>query len=82
MDSLKILFILFAGVTFNLSLVLFVVFWVRSAKAKQKEEAMIKRKQLLEQGKIITAQEKLLKSKQELLKEKELLLDIYRKTME
>jgi hypothetical protein len=82
MDSLKILFILLAGVIFNLSLVLFVVFWIRKAKARQKAETLIKRKQLLEQGKIITAQEKLLNSKQELLKEKEMLLDTYRKIME
>jgi hypothetical protein len=77
MDSIKI--ILFSGVVFNAALVIFIIFLVRRARVKHISQSHLKRKQMLEQGKIISAQENLLKSKQELLKEKEELLNQYRK---
>jgi hypothetical protein len=80
MDSLKI--ILFSGVIFNLALVLFIVFQVKRARARNRDQALARRQQMVEQGKIITAQENLLKSKHELLKEKDELLKEYRKTNE
>jgi hypothetical protein len=80
MDSLKI--ILYSGVVFNAALVLLIIILVRKARAKHISQSHIKRKQMLEQGKIISAQENLLKTKQELLKEKEELLDEYRKNLE
>jgi hypothetical protein len=77
MDSIKI--ILFSGVAFNLAIVLLIVYLVKRSRAKQTDQAQIRRQQMLEQGKIITAQESLLKTKQELLKEKDDLLGEYRK---
>jgi hypothetical protein len=77
MDIVKIS--LLGGVVFNVTLVVFIIFHVRRASAKQRDLAITRRQQMLEQGKIITAQEKQMKSKQELLKEKEELLKLYRK---
>jgi hypothetical protein len=77
MDSIKI--ILLSGLAFNLGLVLLLIYLVKRAKAKQKDQTMFRRQQMLEQGKIITAQEMLLKGKQQLLQEKEKLLEVYRK---
>lgn len=80
MDSLKI--ILLTGLAFNLALVFLIVYFVKRTRVKQKDQALTRRQQMLEQGKIISAQENLLKSKQELLKEKEELLKVYRKITE
>lgn len=80
MDSIKI--ILLSGVVFNLWLVFMIIYFVKRSRTRQKDQALVKRQQMLEQGKIIVAQESLLKSKQKLLKEKEALLNEYRKITE
>lgn len=71
--------ILYSAVVFNLVVVLLAVYLVIRTRSRQKTQAILKRKQLVEQGKIIIAQENLIKSKQELLDEKEGLLKEYRK---
>jgi len=77
MDSIETL--LSAFIVFNLAIVSFAVYLVKKWRLRQTDHATIKKKQLLEQGKIILAQENLLRAKQELLKEKEKLLEAYRK---
>lgn len=73
--------ILYAAVIFNLLIVLLAVGLVIRSRSGQKTRAILKRKQLVEQGKIIIAQESLIKSKQELLNEKDELLKEYRKLL-
>jgi hypothetical protein len=77
MDIVKIS--LLGGVVFNVTLVVFIIFQVKRSSGKQREHSLVRKQQMLEQGKIIIAQEKQMKSKQELLKEKEELLKLYRK---
>jgi len=80
MDSTEAL--LSAFIVFNLALVVIGIYLIkkkRVGQADQADHADLRHKQILEQGKIITAQEKLLKAKQELLNEKERLLESYRK---
>jgi large-conductance mechanosensitive channel len=74
--------ILFSGLVFNIFLVAMIVFFVRKSREKLSEQAQMRRQQMLEQGKIITAQENLLKSKQDLLKEKDSLLGKYRRNLD
>jgi hypothetical protein len=83
MDSLKT--ILYTAIAIDVGLAIFIIYLVKGLRAKQNaqnEQGLIRRQQLLEQGKIIAAQESLLKSKQELLQEKDKLIKEYRKIIE
>lgn len=71
--------ILYTGVIFNLAVVLLVVYLVNRSRDQVKAQALIRSRQILEQGKIISSQERVIKGKQQLLDEKNKLIKEYRK---
>jgi hypothetical protein len=78
MDGLQT--ILYTGVAFNLVLVLLIIYLVKRSRANARDQALIRSRQILDQGKIIIAQERVIKSKQEIINEKNELINEYRKT--